>query len=258
VAAVDLDQTLPFAFMIVDFGQKTLSRTCQCRFMTLRTQRFIAGVVGNHPLFREAQVGDLAALAQQSFAVAVRRGDLLARQGDRVPGIFIVGYGLAKVALGRRKDRVLRLVGPGQCFGAAAAVLGRASPYDAIALRDSKLAVVPAAAVLQLLERDARFGRMLATLLAERSLELLAEVESSSLQDGAQRLAAYLVSLAVDGARAVRLPVSKTLVAARLGMKKETLSRLLARLAAAGLIEVRNQEVALLDRGRLAALARAS
>lgn len=219
------------------------------------TQRFIEGVVANHPLFRDAAAGDRAGVARQSFALAARRGDLLARRGDRVPGIFIVGYGLAKVSLGRRSDRVLRLVGPGQCFGAAAAVLERGSPYDAIALRDSKVAVVPSAAVLQLLERDARFARAFATLLAERSLELLAEVESASLRDAAQRLAHYLLDLARNGEPGVRLPMSKTLLAARLGMKKETLSRVLGRFADEGLIQVSREHITLLRRERLAALA---
>ena len=48
-----------------------------------------------------------------------------------------------------------------------------------------------------------------------------------------------------------RLPVSKTLLAARLDMKKETLSRLLRRLAADGLIKVSGREIAILDRERL-------
>jgi CRP/FNR family transcriptional regulator len=223
--------------------------------MTLLPQRFVDGVVANHPLFRHVPPPERGALAQECFALALRRGDLVARRGDRVPGMAIVGYGLVKVTVGPRADRVLRLVGPGECLGMASSLLGRAAPYDAVALRDSKLAVVPAPAVLRLVERDARFARAFTALLAERSLELVAEVESTSQHDGAQRLAAYLHSLALDGERSVRLPVSKTLVASRLGMKKETLSRLLARLAAAGLIQVDKRTVALLDRARLSRLA---
>jgi len=220
----------------------------------MRNEQFIEGVLENHPLFRDAGREHRVNLAGHCVALSARRGDLLARQGARVPGMFIVGYGLAKLALGRpRNGRVLRLVREGQTFGAAAALLGRAAPYEAVALHDSKLLVVPAAAILALLELEPRFGRTLVTLLAERSLELLAEVESS-LQDGAQRLASYLSSLAGNGELKVRLPMSKTLVAARLGMKKETLSRLLARFEAEGLIEMSRQEIALLDRERLGRL----
>jgi CRP/FNR family transcriptional regulator len=54
----------------------------------------------------------------------------------------------------------------------------------------------------------------------------------------------------------VRLPVSKTLVAARLGVRKETLSRLLRELAGRGLISVTQREVKILDRRGLAAVTR--
>jgi CRP-like cAMP-binding protein len=53
----------------------------------------------------------------------------------------------------------------------------------------------------------------------------------------------------------VDLPVSKTIVAARLGMKKETLSRLLHQFTADGIIGVARREIAILDRARLASVA---
>jgi hypothetical protein len=45
--------------------------------------------------------------------------------------------------------------------------------------------------------------------------------------------------------------VSKTVLAARLGMKKETLSRLLQRLARRGVIEVTRRDITILDRAGL-------
>jgi CRP-like cAMP-binding protein len=75
-----------------------------------------------------------------------------------------------------------------------------------------------------------------------------------------QRLAVYLDSIAepaeAPGTWVARLPVSKTLVAARLDIKKETLSRLLRQLAARGLISVARREIRILDRAALAAVTR--
>jgi len=59
-----------------------------------------------------------------------------------------------------------------------------------------------------------------------------------------------------NGTHTVRLPVSKTLVAARLGITKETLSRLLRSLAERRLIEVSQREIAILDRAALSEMAR--
>ena len=50
----------------------------------------------------------------------------------------------------------------------------------------------------------------------------------------------------------MRLPATKTTVAARLGVKKETLSRMLRQLAAGGVVQVAGREIAILDRAALA------
>jgi CRP-like cAMP-binding protein len=119
--------------------------------------------------------------------------------------------------------------------------------------------VVPAAAIFALIERDPRCARQMLLALAERNIELIGELESSSMQKGAQRLALYLDGLAQpregDGGWIARLPVTKTVVASRLGMKKETLSRLLRTFVELGLIEVMQREIGILDRVRLAAVA---
>lgn len=222
---------------------------------------FIAGVVSNLALFRDAEPAQVAAVARQSRVLAARRGDLLARRGERLPGIFVVAYGFAKLALrgSVNEERVLRLVSAGQSFGEATALLGCASRYEALALCEAKLVVIPSAPIFALIDREPRFGRAVARLLAERNFELLAEVESASLQRSAQRLAAYLSSLGNgDAVGLVRLPVSKTLLAARLGMTKETLSRLLRRFAADGVIAMSRDEIALRDRAALERLAAAA
>jgi CRP-like cAMP-binding protein len=114
--------------------------------------------------------------------------------------------------------------------------------------------VVPSLAVRALLEHDAPFARGLIEALAMRELELCAEIHAASFQSGAQRLASYIEGLAGgSGASIVRLPCSKTLIAARLGMKKETLSRLLKRFAGSGIIGVSRAEIAILDPVRLSA-----
>jgi len=86
----------------------------------------------------------------------------------------------------------------------------------------------------------------------------VAELESGRLRS-AQRLAAYLDSIAEPAAEphllTARLAVSKTLVAARLGIKKETLSRLLREFASDGLIEVSGRTIAIRDVGALRRMA---
>jgi CRP-like cAMP-binding protein len=226
---------------------------------SLHEQRFIEGVVGNLALFREAEPAQVAAVSRQSWALPARRGDLLARRGERLPGLFVVAYGLAKLALRGKEggERVLRLVGAGQTFGESTALLGRAAHYDALALADGKLIVIPSAPLFALMDREPRFGRAVARLLAERNFELMSEVEAVTVKRGVQRLAAYLAALVRGAAPApftVQLPVSKTLLAAILGIEKETLSRLLRDLVERRLIALSRGQVTILDPQGLGAL----
>jgi len=225
-----------------------------------RDQRLIEGVISNLALFRELPPQQLAGVAAQSWSLSVRRFEPAVERGVRLPGVFAVAYGTLGLALRGpdNEQRVLRLVNAGQTFGEAPALLGRPSPYEARALSEAKLVVVPSAAIFAAIERDARFARSLLLTLAERKLELLGEIESATMRRGAQRLAHYLASLAADAgerpAATVRLPASKTLIASRLDMKKETLSRLLRSLAERGLIRMTQREITILDHERLAEL----
>lgn len=222
----------------------------------LRDRRLIEGVIANVDLLRGIAPMQAAAVARHCYAFAVRSSTVVASRGARLPGIFAVAYGTVKLSLRSSggDERVVRLAQAAQTFGEPSALLGRPAPFEARALTECKLVVVPVAPVFALMESDPRAARQIVLTLAERTIALMGEMEASSLLSAGQRLARYLLSLA-GAESAVRLPTSKTTVAARLGMKKETLSRLLASLAERGVIEVRRREVALLDRVRLDALA---
>jgi CRP-like cAMP-binding protein len=93
------------------------------------------------------------------------------------------------------------------------------------------------------------------TALAERKAQLYAEMEAATLLSGQQRLAGYLGELAGAG-RSVRLPFSKTLIASRLGIKKETLSRLLRELVEQRVIEMAGRDITIVAPALLSELAK--
>ena len=215
-------------------------------------RQLIEGVVANLPLFWGVPPMQVRSIAAQCWALGVPRGAAFLQLGARPPGVFALAYGSVKLVLrnGSGEERVLRIVAARQTFAEASALLGRGSPYCAIALADAKAVVIPSTPLFALLERDTRFAKALVADLAEAKLHLWAEIGSVTLQRGAQRLGAYLDALA-NGGNEVQLPFSKTLLAARLGMKKETLSRLLRQFALDGVIAVTRRRVAILDRERL-------
>lgn len=200
-----------------------------------------------------------ASLVSHGKAFAVGRGAVVLQRGT-VPGAaFALNAGTVKLALrgADGEERILRVVNAGESFGEAAAFLARPCPYDAYALTDAQLVSIPPSAIFALLERDRRFARRLVVALAERYCDVLAEFGAATTQRGSERLANYLESLAkaAPASGTVQLPVSKTVIAALLGMKKETLSRLLHQFAAEGIIEVARREITILDAQKLAAAA---
>lgn len=220
----------------------------------------VKGVLDKLPLLDGVSQEAVRELATQSSVVRSGRGEVIVRRGERVPSLYAVAFGTVKTRLPRPRgsEVVLGLLGAGATFGKTSVVLGAPSQVDVVALDNTMLVAIRASCVLAMVERNLRFSRNLACALAERNHALMSELESGKLRS-AQRLAAYLDSIAEPAAEpgvlTARLAVSKTLVAARLGIKKETLSRLLREFASDGLIEVSGRTIAIRDAGALRRIA---
>lgn len=226
-----------------------------------RDERLLQGVIASMPMFRAVGRPGVELIASQARIQYCRPGALIARQGEPLPGVIAIAHGLAKLVLPRRKgeEKVLCFLGANESFGEASALLERPCPVDVVALTDAMLAVIPVRPLQQLKERDSTLANNLVRIMAEGLLNLIAEVDASSGRSSAQRLAAYLDSLAEaqsgSAICAVLLPVTKTALAARLGVTKETISRLLRYLREQGLIEMTQRKITILDRVRLAGIA---
>jgi len=200
-----------------------------------------------------------AALAPHCKLLTASRGEVIVRRGLPLPGVMVLSAGTVKLSLRSAEDeeRVLRIAAAGEAFGEPTAMLGKPCLYDAVALTDVKVVAIPVPAILSLVARDRRFARFIVLALSLRSYTVLSEFSAATTQRGAQRLAGYLESLQRKNGT-VQLPVSKTVVAALLGMKKETLSRLFRQFSSEGLIGMTRREIAILDPQRLAACASSS
>ena len=139
-----------------------------------RDPRLVEGVIASLPLFRDVGRSHVALVASHARIEYCRRGALIARQGERLPGVIAIAYGLAKLVLPRRKgdEKVLRFIGANESFGEPAAVLDCPSPVDAVAMADTMLAVIPAPPVRQLQERDIVFANNMIRVLAEGRMRL--------------------------------------------------------------------------------------
>jgi CRP-like cAMP-binding protein len=115
---------------------------------------------------------------------------------------------------------------------------------------------VGAQGILPLLAEDSVFARRMLAGLSQRLHHLMQDVESYSQRSSAQRVLGYLIQLCpedADGSQEISfdLPISKQLIASRLNLTPETLSRIFHDLSDEGLIGVHGKHVKVLDLLRL-------
>ncbi len=211
-------------------------------------------------VFRGLDAATVAVLARGARLRQYARGEKVFSRGERPDGLLLVAEGTLKLAVrGANGDqKVVALIEDGETCASALAFLDRRSVLEATALAPTRIVSIPASAMFEGMQRDAELARRVVEHLSRRVLSLIDEVEGISLRSGLQRLAHYIESLARErgpGTHVVRLPSTKTLIAAQLGIAKETLSRLLHELVEKGVVSVARRELYILDHGGLAALA---
>lgn len=216
----------------------------------IKTQAFL----GSLPLFKELASEELDRLATGTTEVHVPRGEIIVNRGDPCVGFHLIVYGQVKLAFlsPQGSEKVIEILGPGSSFGEALMFMEKPYIVMAQALVDTMLLHVGKQVVFEEIERDARFARKMLAGMARRLHSLITDVESYSLQSGTQRLVGYLLrdDLHKDGGEksyVVTLPTSKAVMASRLNVTPEHLSRILHDLVAGGLIEVNGRDVRILD-----------
>ena len=129
-------------------------------------------------------------------------------------------------------EAVVGVMTRGQSFGEPIALRRAAYPVSAEATTAAEVLAVPAQAFLDLLHAhpETAISVLAATFLHLQGL--VEQIEQLKARSGAQRVAEFLLELCPEGAQSatVRLPYDKALIAGRLGMKPESLSRAFARL----------------------------
>ena len=229
--------------------------------MSESNTKLVEDILAQLPMFRQVAAAHLRKLARHAELRHAAKDTLLYERGDPATGCYALVHGLVKLSLHAPDgaEKVLRLVGPGETFAESAMFHERPHPVTALVLSDSRLVFLPAEALYDLLEHDRTFARALLASLSQRIHMLIGDIEAYSLSSGTQRIAAFLHSLADPQGTAparVRLPANKTVIASRLGITKETFSRLLHELTVQGLVEVSRREIVLPDPRRLAEMAR--
>lgn len=206
-----------------------------------------------HPVLAALDDALLHKVLAGARVLALKRDETLFRHGDPADRFYLVREGQVKLfRIGHDgNEKIINIAGPGQSFAEAVMFMpDRSYPVHTAALDAAVVVSVPTTPVRETLRdsTDACFQMM--AHLSMRLRSRMAEIESLSLQNGALRLANYLLRQVPAGSdtETVRLPLSKKVIAARLSLQPETLSRLLRRFEERRLIAVSGPEISVLDR----------
>lgn len=197
-------------------------------------------------------------LLARSSIVEVKRGSTIFVQDDPADAIYIVVQGWVKLyrIAPSGAEAVVGVFTRGHSFGEAVALRGGVYPVFAEAVTDCSLVRLDAKAFLALLKDSPEVAIAMLTATYAHLHRLVAQIEQLKAQTGPQRVAEFLLDLAESeiGACSVDLPYDKVLIAGRLGMKPESLSRAFVKLREKG-VNVHQNSADIADVGTLRAYA---
>lgn len=178
------------------------------------------------------------------------RGETLFLDGEAATSIHIVIHGWVKLyrIAPNGGEAVVNVFTKGGSFGEAVALRGQPYPVSAEAVTECEIMHIPASAFTSLIRRDPEVAITALASTFQHLRSLVLQLEQMKAQTGAQRVAEFLLELCPrdEGSCVVSLPYDKVLIAGRLGMKPESLSRAFSKLRSIG-VKVDRQHAAIED-----------
>jgi CRP/FNR family transcriptional regulator, cyclic AMP receptor protein len=199
-----------------------------------------------NPWFGTLPLRERRAMLSAAELLRLRPGEMLFRQGDRVPPGKGAFYGLVtgsfKISSLREdgKEAILAVLEAGNWFGEISLIDLQPRTHDATAVGEAEVLALPRAAFDELMRRHT-FSQAICRMLAARTRSLYGMVEDATLRSTRARVARRLLLLARgDATQAADMrpvvPVSQEAMAMMLGITRQTLSKELKLLAGQGAI----------------------
>jgi CRP-like cAMP-binding protein len=185
------------------------------------------------------------AILKQSSARCYQRGETIFVQGDAAENIFVVLDGWVKLfrITPTGAEAVVGVFTKGRSFGEAVAFDRSPYPVTAEAVTDTRLLLVRSGLLATMMRERPEIAMAIVASTLRHLHNLVAQVEQLKAHTGAQRVAEFLLELcdAKSGSCTIKLPYDKTLIAGRLGMQPQSLSRAFNRLESQGVKIAHNQ-----------------
>lgn len=206
-------------------------------------------------LFADMAVENFDAVVRGSFLQAFPAGVELLRQADTADFLHVLLEGSVELlAATAGRETTIAVVRPVASFILAAVLRDRPYLMSARTLARARVLMIPGQNVRAIFAADPAFALAVTDELAGAFRFMVRELKNHKLRTGAERLANWLL-LSADAKGMVQLEFEKRVLAARLGMTPENLSRAFNTLAPYG-VDVSGRQVRLARPDDLRRLAR--
>jgi len=218
----------------------------------------IRAALAGHLLFAPLDADRLTRLVETTRAVALRTGETLFERGDHAERFYLVAEGQIKLfrISAEGQEKVVEITGPGQTFAEAVMFMqDQRYPVTTQAISPAVVYGISNSAYLDILCNDPESCLQLLGDLSQRLHMRLNEIDTLTLQKATDRVVRFLLERLPEGKgpAQITLPAAKHIIASRLSIQPETLSRILLQLTQAGILTVDGRRVRVEEPARLRA-----
>jgi CRP-like cAMP-binding protein len=205
--------------------------------------------IRRHYLFSGLDQEEFDSLMLHVTLVSLEKGEVLFHRGDAANYFYFVDAGQLELSMiaATGQKKVLEVVGPDRTFAEAVAFMREHKyPVTCEALTDSVLCQIPNPEYIQLVSSNPDACMRLLSDISRHLHARVREIERLTVQNAQSRLVSYLLDHVIestDDEATIRLDLPRHVIASRLSITPETLSRLLRNLVDEGILTIEDRVI---------------
>ena len=218
----------------------------------------VLGLLSRVPLFSELSSEELERVAQVAIPRSFPADTRVFHEGDPGDACYIVSRGSCRVIRQHSDGRVITLatLGPGAIFGELAMLDGERRSASVEAAESTELLALPASDMRSLIREHPEMAEKLVVALTRRLREANERIARQSFQTVPSRVAGVLNKLLAEEVtplvtEGVTIRLRQSDLAQLAGTSRESVSRFLATLERAGVVQVGRGRVTVIEPERL-------
>lgn len=205
--------------------------------------------IRRHYLFSGLDQEEFDSLLSHVTRVTLDKGEVLFHRGDVANHFYFVDIGQLELSMiaATGQKKVLEVIGPDRTFAEAVAFMREHKyPVTCEALMDSVLCQIPNREYIQIVSSNPDACMRLLSDISRHLHARVREIERLTVQNAQSRLVSYLLDHVIDSdddEATIRLDLPRHVIASRLSITPETLSRLLRNLVAERILTIEDRVI---------------